>query len=123
MAGISEPVKKLLTHQPCFVATADNSGKPYMDIQHSPQVLNEATILFAGSGGTYDNVLQNPYVTLAVTDPQGQEGYRLVGRAELLQAGDLYEQVINRTQREGTATPEAVIQVFVDSVQPMSAFS
>jgi len=118
MAKMTPEMMDLVKSQQCFIATADNSGRPNIGPKRSTRVLDESTLIFnEGTGGrTYENILANPYVAVGVVDREKLIGYRFVGRAEAIKAGELYDQAAQASQKMGMPAPKAVVTVAIEEI-------
>lgn len=121
MARIPEDVKKIIGEQRVgFVATATKSGLPNISPKGSLRPLDEETLIFAviNSPHTRDNLKENPSVSVAVFDTQERKGFQLKGKAELLEAGPLYDQVAQGlSKRFPQLSPaQCVVKIKVEEV-------
>lgn len=96
MAKLSEEVKKAIAEiRPALIATSGKSGKPNVSAKGSFKVLDDEHVLFAdmNSPRTVANLKENPQVAVIVLDPAKRRGARIWGKAEILSAGPLFDQV------------------------------
>ncbi|MFA5537484.1 MAG: pyridoxamine 5'-phosphate oxidase family protein [Bacillota bacterium] len=126
MAKLTEAMKEMIAGQQCYVATADKDGSPNNAPKRSTRVLDDSTLMFVEGTGkqTYNNLLSNPKVAIAVTDRSVMDGYRFVGTTEVLHEGELYEGAAAISAKEGRPKPKAVVKVNVEeiySLKPGSA--
>ena len=71
---------------------------------------------------TYENLKRNPNIAIAVLDREKMQGYRFVGKAELITEGELYEQAKQRTEAMKLLTaPQAAVKVKVDEIYSIGA--
>lgn len=97
MAKLTQEMKDLIEAQKvCFVATADKRGRANVSPKGSIYVVDDETLAFADlySKKTRENLMVNPYMALAVVDSKGLKGYQFKGKAELLEGGDIYNNVV-----------------------------
>ena len=122
MAQIIDDMKKLITKNQCFVATADKDGIPNVAPKGSTAVLDEQTIAFAEIVGkkTYNNILENPKVAVVVSDSDVMVGYKFIGSVEILTSGTVYDMFAERLHRLRLPDPLAVIKVNVEEIYDMS---
>ncbi|MCL5108651.1 MAG: pyridoxamine 5'-phosphate oxidase family protein [Chloroflexi bacterium] len=96
MATLSEEAKSVIAEiHPGYVATADKNGRPNVSAKGSYRVLDDQHILFAdvNSPRTIANLQENPQVSAIVLDPATRRSCRVWGRATVLSAGELLDQV------------------------------
>jgi uncharacterized protein len=96
MAVLSTEAKSVIaeTH-PGLIATADASGRPNVSAKGTFRVLDDEHVVFAdvNSPRTVANLRQNPQVSAIVLDPASRHGCRVWGKAEIIEAGPLFDNV------------------------------
>lgn len=122
MAILTEEMKKMISEQQCFIATADKAGRPNLGPKRSTRVLDDETIMFveATAKKTYANVKENPQVAIAVVDVSKMDGYRFVGPATVIESGELFDKVSAEMQKAGIK-PVAVVTVKVEEIYSLKA--
>ena len=93
---MSEEVKKAVAEcSPALVATTSKSGKPNVSAKGSLRVLDDDYLVFADvfSPRTIANLKENPQLAIICLDPATRKGCRIWGRAEVLDSGDLFDQM------------------------------
>jgi hypothetical protein len=97
MSKLTKEMKDLIEVQKvCFVATADQNGKTNVSPKGSIYVVDDETLAFADlySKKTRANLKVNPHIALAVVDLKGFKGYQFKGKAELLEEGNIFNDVV-----------------------------
>ena len=97
MTKLTKEMKDLIEVQKvCFVATADQNGKTNVSPKGSIFVVDDETLAFADlySKKTRVNLKVNPHIALAVVDLKGLKGYQFKGKAELLEEGNIFNDVV-----------------------------
>ena len=97
MVKLTQEMKDLIEKQRvCFVATADKNGKTNVSPKGSIYVADDETLAFADlySQKTRANLRTNPHIALAVVDLKALTGYQFKGEAELLEKGNIYNDVV-----------------------------
>ena len=117
-AKLNQQMKDLVAAQQCFIATCDNNNHPNIGPKRSTRVLDDHTLIFTEGTAkqTYNNILENPYVAVAVVDRENLTGYRFAGRAEVLEAGEFYDQAAQQAQKMGMPAPKAVVTITVEEI-------
>ena len=89
------------------MATASPEGIPNVGPKGSVRVLDDEHIAFFEMTGkhTYENLKKNPNVAIAVLDRGKMQGYRFMGRAELITEGELFEQAKQTAKAMKLPTP------------------
>jgi len=121
MAKLTQEMKGLIENQKVtFVATADKKGKVNVSPKGSIYVADDDTLAFADlySKKTRENLKVNPHISLAVVDLKGISGYQFKGKGELLEEGDLYNDVVCYLQTLPLKLPDPqyVVKIKVEEV-------
>jgi len=107
-AKIPKEVQEFVKGKLGWVATASADGTPNVTPKGSVQVLDDNTIIFADlfSLKTRDNLKQNPKVAVTLVDPEKFKGYQFKGKAELIDAGPLFDKVKEELKKAPMELPE-----------------
>jgi predicted pyridoxine 5'-phosphate oxidase superfamily flavin-nucleotide-binding protein len=121
MAKLTQAMKDLIESQKvCFVATADKRGKTNVSPKASIYVVDDETLAFADlySQKTRANLKENPNIALAVVDLKALKGYQFKGKAELLEEGNTYNDVVCylQTLPMKLPDPEYVVKIKVEEI-------
>ena len=121
MAKLTQEMKDLIeTQKLCFVATADQNGRANVSPKGSIYVVDDETLAFADlySQKTRANLLVNPSIALAVIDPKALKGYQFKGKAELLEEGNIYNDVVCylQTLPLNLPDPQYVVKIKVEKI-------
>ncbi len=119
MAKLTQEMKDMIANQQCFVATASPEGIPNIGSKGSTHVLDDEHIAFyeLAGGRTWENLQKNPKVAIAVADRNKMQGYRFVGKAELVTEGELYEGAKKLVELlKMPAPPKAAVKVKVEEI-------
>jgi predicted pyridoxine 5'-phosphate oxidase superfamily flavin-nucleotide-binding protein len=125
MAKLTQEMKDLIEAQKlCFVATADQNGRPNVSPKGSIYVVDDETLAFADlySQKTRKNLKANPHIALTVADPKRLKGYQFKGTAELLEEGDVYNDVVCylETLPMNLPEPEYVVKIRIEEIFDLS---
>ncbi|MFZ3172928.1 MAG: pyridoxamine 5'-phosphate oxidase family protein [Carboxydocellales bacterium] len=122
MAKLTAEMKKMIGENQCFIATVNSEGLPNIVPKRSTQVLDDDTLMFVEVTGkkTYQNLSTNPAVSIAVVNQERNDGYRFNGKAELIKAGPLFDNVTKKLKEIGFPVPKAVVKVPIDEVYTMN---
>ncbi len=122
MSVISPEMKQMLESNQCFVATADQTGKPSVAPKGSVRVISDDTIAFAEivGGKTYSNIQVNPWAAVAAANQETLSGYRFVGKTELVTGGPVYDLYVENLNRMNMPNPIAVVQILVEEIYDLS---
>ena len=119
MAKLTEEMKALIGSQQPFIATASPDGVPNIGPKASTHVVDDEHIVFyeLTGGRTWENLQKNPKVAIAVVDRNAMQGYRFVGKAELITEGELYEGAKKLAEMMNMpAPPKATVKVKVEEI-------
>ena len=96
MGKLPEKVKETIAEiRPGIIATASKDGKPNVSAKGSFRVLDDDHVVFAdiSSPRTIANLRENPNVSILVVHPKSMRGCRIWGKGEILDSGELFEQM------------------------------
>jgi uncharacterized protein len=125
MAKLTQEMKDLIGEQKIsYVATADKNGKVNVSPKGSIYVVDDETLAFADlySKKTRENLRVNPHIAIAVVDLKGLKGYQFKGKAELLEEGDIYNDVVCylQTMPLKLPDPQYVVRIKVEEIYNLS---
>jgi len=124
MAKMTDEIKSFIANQQAFIATASADGTPNIGAKGSTQVLDDESIFFyeLSGGRTWANLQVNPRVAIAVADKATLKGYRLVGRAELVTDGELYEGAKKLAEMlKIPVPPKAAVKIKIEEIYDLGA--
>lgn len=124
MAKLTEEMKALVASQQPFIATASLDGVPNIGPKRSTHVLDDEHIVFyeLTGGRTWANLQKNPRVAIAVADTSTMQGYRFVGKAELITKGELFEGAKKLAEMmKLPRRPKAAVKVKVEEIYNLGA--
>jgi len=116
---LSEEVKAAIAEiRPAMIATASKDGKPNVSAKGSFRVLDDDHVLFAdiNSPRTIANLRENPYVSILAVHPKTLRGCRIWGKGEILDSGELFEQLNKEFTAKGLKVNH-IVKIKVDKVQ------
>jgi len=121
MTKLTREMKDLIEEQKVsYVATADRNGKVNVSPKGSIYVVDDETMAFADlySKKTRENLMINPHIALAVVDVKSLKGYQFKGKAELLEQGNLYDDVVCYLQTLPLTLPDPqyVVKIKVEEI-------
>jgi predicted pyridoxine 5'-phosphate oxidase superfamily flavin-nucleotide-binding protein len=121
MAILTQEMKDLIESQKvCFVATSDQKGRTNVSPKGSIYVVDDETLAFADlySQKTRANLKVNPNIALAVVDLKALKGYQFKGKAELLEEGNIYNDVVCylQTLPMKLPDPQYVVKIKVEEI-------
>ena len=109
---IKETIAEVL---PGIVATADKHGKPNVSAKGSVRVLDDDHLGFAdiNSARTIANLRENPSISVLVLHPKSMRGCRIWGQAEVLDSGEMFDQ-LSKEYAERNIKVNHVVKVTVE---------
>jgi len=124
MPKLTPEMKELVDEQRIsYVATCDRNGKANVSPKGSIYVVDDETLAFADlySKKTRENLKVNPHVAIAVVDLKSLRGYQFKGKAELLEEGNLYDDVVCYLQTLPLKLPDPqyVVKIRVEEIYPL----
>lgn len=121
MAILTQEMKDMVATQQCFIGTVDEDGSPNVAPKRSTRVLSDDSLIFTeGTGGaTYDNIKRGSKISVAVVNRDTLDGYRFVGKATLMEEGDLYDEAAEMSAKMGRPKPYGVVVVKIDDIHSL----
>jgi len=120
MAKVPKEVQEFMKGKMGWVATASPDGVPNTTPKGTVRVIDDEHLVFADlfSRKTRENLLKNPKVAVTVIDEKSFKGFQIKGAAELLTAGELFDQMKEELKKAPIKLPPAtyVVKITVDSV-------
>jgi hypothetical protein len=125
MANLTQEMKDLIESQKvCFVATADQKGKTNVSPKGSIYVVDDEILAFADlySQKTRESLKVNPNIALTVVDLKALKGYQFKGKAELLEEGDIYNDVVCylQTLPMKLPDPQYVVKIKIEEIYDLA---
>jgi uncharacterized protein len=96
--NLTADMKRVVMEQRlAFVATVCPDGTPNLSPKGTIAVWDDHHLVFADihSPGTVENLKKNPAIEINVVDPFARKGYRFTGTGEVINNGQLFEEVMD----------------------------
>ena len=126
MGVLTDDMKRVVREQSlAFVATVNPDGGPNVSPKGTISVWDDDHLVFAdlASPTTVANLRERPATEVNVVDPLSRKGYRLRGRAEVIDGGGDWPRLLDFFARRGVsnvaARVRAVVRIHVDRVRPL----
>jgi len=119
MGKLPEKVKETIAEiRPGIIATASKDGKPNVSAKGSFRVLDDDHVVFAdiSSPRTIANLRENPNVSILIVHPKSMRGCRIWGKGEILDSGELFEQM-SKEFAERNLKVNHVVKITVEETQ------
>ncbi len=119
MSKLSEKVKETIAEiRPGIIARASKDGKPNVSAKGSFRVLDDDHVVFAdiSSPRTIANLKENPQVSVLVIHPKSMKGCRIWGKAEIIDSGELFDQM-SKEFAELNLKVNHVVKITVEETQ------
>ncbi|MDO5717161.1 MAG: pyridoxamine 5'-phosphate oxidase family protein [Tissierellia bacterium] len=117
MAKVTDAMKEFMTDHLAYIATVDEDGNPNIGPKRSARLLDDNHIIFnENTGGqTMRNILNNGKVAVAYVDWPKLLGYRFVGRAEVFEDGEYFEECCQWAKGKMGA-PKAAVVITIERI-------
>ena len=115
---ISDEVKQFVAESPVkMVATASKDGKPSVSAKGSLAIFDDGHLVFADirSPGTIANLNENAKIAIMCFNPETRHGCRIWGRAEVLNSGEVFDQVAEKWTNSNRKVNH-IVKVAVDEM-------
>ena len=121
MSQLTMEMKEMIASQQCFHATVSKDGMPNNAPKRSTRVFDDETLIFTeGVGGTtYQNILDGSKDAVAVVNRDILDGYRFIGKTEMLSSGEIYEKAAEMSLNAGMPKPKAVVLVHIEEIHSL----
>lgn len=113
---IPERVKEFMEQDRlAYVATSGADGMPNVVPKGSLTLLDDEHLVFADlyAGKTRANLEKNPGIAVAIVNPAAYQGYQLKGRAELIDRGPVYDEMVKKVEGGRLDLPRARYAVVI----------
>lgn len=119
MATLTAATQKFISENLCLIATVNKDCHPNVAPKGTFRVLDEKTLAYAEIYGqlTYQNLLANPYVCVVAVNRQERAMVRCSGPAEIVMAGQLYDEMAAQVEKRGLPRPRAVVKIALTEVR------
>jgi len=114
--GLLDEVKKLVQGvKIVYVATANREGIPHIAAAEGMTFVDEDQVVFRAwfCIKTVGNLQENPRLSLAVFNPEIQEGYQLLGELERIERGAMLDGFAFGKESEWAGYPQAEHQLYI----------
>ncbi len=121
MATLTQEMKDMIATQQCFVGTVNEDGTPNVAPKRSTRVLSDNSLIFTeGTGGaTYENIRRGSKISVSVVNREVLNGYRFIGKATMLDSGDLFDQAAAMAAKMGMPEPYAVVKIQIEEIHSL----
>jgi predicted pyridoxine 5'-phosphate oxidase superfamily flavin-nucleotide-binding protein len=120
MVKIPKEVQEFMQGKVAWVATSSPEGVPNVTPKGTVRVIDDEHLVFADlfSRKTRENLLKNPQVAVTVIEEKSHKGFQIKGTAELLKAGQLFDQMAAELKKAPMKLPPAtyVVKITVEAV-------
>lgn len=126
MAKLTPEMKEFIQQvRLCAAATADKNGMPNVSFKGSLQVLDDETLIFADifSEKTRKNLQENNKICILVGDHKKMAGFQFKGEADLIDSGELYDNVCAAIEgmKMNLPQPVCVVKTKITEIYPAPA--
>ncbi len=120
MAKLTPQIKDLIeTNRIAYVATVDQDNAPNVSPKSTFSIIDDENFIFAEimSTRTRENLLRNPKIAIYFYSPERNIGCQIKGEAEMLNSGELYEEM-NEALKYFVLKANFVVKVKVKEIHP-----
>jgi predicted pyridoxine 5'-phosphate oxidase superfamily flavin-nucleotide-binding protein len=114
MGTLTHDMKRVIDEQRlAFVATVDADGTPNLSPKGTIAVLDDDHLMFAdlASPRTVQNLRANASIEINVVDPVIRKGFRFKGRGIVVDAGERFDELIERFSSGSRAVSDAKARI------------
>lgn len=120
MVKLTEELKEFITRSEVVkvLATTNGDGCPNIGPKATLHVYDDESLAYmeVAGGRHWENVRRNPQVAVACIDWGNRGGYRLMGKAEVHEGGEVYERIVKRFFKPDKPPPKAGVRIRISEV-------
>lgn len=122
---LNDIMKDLLAKQLPIQATTSKAGIPDIGPKRSLRVFDDNSLIYneTTGGQTLQNLIDGSKIAVAVIDREALDGYRFIGRAEILDDGEVWEQTKAYAIENGLKEPKCAVLIHLEAVFSLRAGS
>ena len=102
-----------------FVATVNSDNTPNLSPKGTVRIWDDENLVFAdiNSPKTIENLNNNNSIEINVVDPIKRRGYRFKGKSTIISDGDLYQEIVDYYEKNGTKNKiNSIVMIKVDDI-------
>ena len=102
-----------------FVATVNSDNTPNLSPKGTVRIWDDENLVFAdiNSPKTIENLNNNNSIEINVVDPIKRRGYRFKGKSTIISDGDLYQEIVDYYEKNGTKNKiNSIVLIKVDDI-------
>ena len=115
MAKLTDEMKALMAKQLAYVASVSGDGMPNIGPKRSMRIYDDSTLVYNENTGkkTMENIKANGRVAVAYVDWEKLDGYRFVGKAEVITEGKIFD---DATEWAKGKPPKATVLIHIEEI-------
>lgn len=120
MAKLTDEMKELMSSQLAYIATVSAEGMPNVGPKRTMRIYDDSTLIFnENTGGqTLYNLRFNKRASVAYVNWQKLDGYRFVGKAEILTEGKVFDEA---TEWAKGKAPKAAVLIHIEEIHTLKS--
>ena len=120
MVKLTEEMKNLMAKQLAYVASVGSDGMPNIGPKRTMRIYDDSTLVYNENTGkhTLENIKANGRVAVAYVDWEKLDGYRFVGKAELITEGKVFDEALEAAKGKA---PKAVVLIHIEEIYTLKS--
>ncbi|UXM95917.1 pyridoxamine 5'-phosphate oxidase family protein [Bartonella sp. HY329] len=120
---LNDDMKNMLAKQLPIQATTSKAGIPDIGPKRSLRVFDDNSLIYneTTGGQTLQNLIDGSKIAVAVIDREALDGYRFIGRAEIFDDGEVWEQAKAYAIEKGLKEPRCAVLIHIEAVFSLRA--
>lgn len=121
MAKIDEAMRGMLAEQLPILATVTDGTTPNIGPKRSLRAFGDDALIYnENTGGRHlENIKAGSPVAVAIIDRPNLDGYRFLGRAELHDDGEAWEDCLEFAAANGMGEPKHAVVIRIDEIHSL----
>lgn len=120
MAKLTNEMKELMAKQLAYIATVGSDGRPNIGPKRTMRIYDDSTLIYNENTGkkTMQNLQDNGKASVAYVDWAKLDGYRFIGKAEVLTEGKIFEEA---TEYAKGKAPKAAVLIHIEEIETLKS--
>ena len=118
MVKLTDEMKAMMAKQLAHISTVSADGRPNIGPKRTMRIYDDATLIYNENTGrrTMENLQNNGRASVSYVDWEKLDGYRFVGKAEVITEGKLFDDAVEWAKGK---VPKAVVLIHIEEIDTL----
>ena len=118
MAKLTDEMKAMMAKQLAYISTVGSDGRPNIGPKRTMRIYDDSTLIYNENTGrrTMQNLQDNGKASVAYVDWEKMDGYRFVGKSEIITEGKLFDDAVEWAKGK---VPKAVVLIHIEEIDTL----